>query len=452
MSRWFESAVFYHIYPLGLCGAPERNTFQAAPQERLNYLYSWIDHLEELGVNALYLGPIFEASAHGYDTADYFHVDRRLGTNSSFSNLVKAFHGKGIKVILDGVFHHVGRDFWAFRDVIENGESSPYRWWFSGIDFQGRSPFQDPFSYECWNGNYDLVKLNLNHAPVVEHLLEAVSMWINEFHIDGLRLDVADSLDLSFQSRLSAFCKQQKEDFWMMGEVIQGDYRRWANPSHLDSVTNYECFKGLYSSHVEKNYFELAYALNRQYGPEGIYRDFQLYNFADNHDVNRVASNLSSPFHLYPLYCLLFAMPGIPSIYCGSEWGIEGTRTADSDRLLRPAIQLQDIDLHSPHPELKETIAKLAFLRRRSPALQTGDYLPLFTRHQQLGFARRTGEEQIVVMVNSEPTTVPFEVNIPGVHDGEGIDLLNSGERFTIRNGNMQGDLHPCWGRFIQLN
>ena len=178
------------------------------------------------------------------------------------------------------------------------------------MDFQKRSPLGDPFSYEGWNGHYSLVKLDVRHPEVKSYVFSVVTRWVEEFGIDGLRLDAADCLDLGFLQELAAFCRGRWPGFWLLGEIIHGDYRKWANPSTLDSVTNYECYKGLYSSHVDANFFEIAWSLNRQFGPQGLYRDLPLYNFADNHDVDRVASLLPEPAHLRTLYSLLFTMPG----------------------------------------------------------------------------------------------------------------------------------------------
>lgn len=291
---WPQDAVFYHLFPLGCFGAPERNSFDGPAANRLSDLMPWIDYLEELGVNALLLGPVFESSAHGYDIADYFRVDRRLGNGATLAAVSRELHRRGIRLVLDAVFHHTGRDFWAFRDVREKGRASAYCDWYH-LDFTRRSPYGDPFHYKGWAGNYDLVKLNLNNPAVRDHLLKAVSWWIERFEIDGLRLDAADALDLDFQRELAAHCRAIRPDFWLMGEVVHGDYSRWANPEGLSSTTNYETYKGLWSSHNDRNYFEIAYTLNRQFGPEGIYRGLALYSFADNHDVSRVASILRIP-------------------------------------------------------------------------------------------------------------------------------------------------------------
>ena len=441
--HWVRDAVFYHIYPLAFCGAPERNDFHSTAVPRLEKIQGWIGHLRDLQVNALYLGPIFESTAHGYDTADYFWIDRRLGTNETFHQLVQELHRNGIKVVLDGVFNHVGRDFWAFRDVLQNRENSPYRNWFKGLAFNGRSPYGDPFTYESWNGCYDLVKLNLEEPAVREHLLLAVRQWIVDFEIDGFRLDVADCLDLQFQRELGAFCRSLRPDFWLMGEVIHGDYRRWANPETLDSVTNYEVYKGLYSSLADKNYFEIAYALNRQFGAGGIYRDLPLYNFVDNHDVNRVASNLQNTAHLYPLYALLFTMPGVPSIYYGSEWGLEGKRTATDDRPLRPTLELDGIRQNAPQPKLEKTIGRLAQIRRGSAALKAGDYAQLFVSHEQFAFSRKTDDDQVLVLLNAAEKPSAFELPVPLGDGARLVDLLNGGENFHVMGGRLRVESVP---------
>ena len=182
-----------------------------------------------MGVNAIYLGPIFESSKHGYDTIDYFQIDRRLGSNENMKNLSNEIHKRGMRLVLDGVFNHTGRGFWAFQDLLNNGRSSNYIDWFQGVNFNRTSPMGDPFDYETWQGYYDLVKLNLGHPAVNEHLLSAVNYWMEEWQIDGLRLDAADCVSLEFWKELRNFCTSRNPDFWLMGEIIHGDYRNWAN-------------------------------------------------------------------------------------------------------------------------------------------------------------------------------------------------------------------------------
>ena len=451
-THWSSDSIFYHIYPLGFCAAPARNDFSSAPIPRLDKIRGWIGHLRELQVNALYLGPLFESSAHGYDTADYYHVDRRLGTDGTLAELSAELHRNGIRLILDGVFNHVGRDFWAFRDLQQHGAGSAYRHWFQGLDFNARSPYGDPFSYEGWNGNYDLARLNLHNPEVREHLFGAIRSWQRDFAIDGLRLDVADCLDKQFMRELSAFCRSLSPDFWLMGEVVHGNYNDWANPAMLDSVTNYECYKGLYSSLVDKNYFEIAWSLKRQSGPAGLYRDLNLYNFADNHDVERVASSLKDPAQLFPLYCLLFSMPGVPSIYYGSEWGLQARRTPTDDRPLRPALELDQLRAASPQPELPAALARLARLRLASPALRCGDYNELFVAPQQFAFSRSSADESVIVLLNAASSAAPFDLPLPLPDGTRLLDLLNPTDEFQVNAGRLRVDkVWPCWARILKV-
>ena len=446
---WIKKAIFYHIYPLGFCGAQDINDHSAAPLPRLEKIYDWIPHLKDLGVNSLYLGPLFESSLHGYDTADYYHVDRRLGTDDTLIKLIRELHANGIRVVLDGVFNHVGRDFWAFRDVQQNGQDSGYCSWFSDLKFGGRSPLGDPFTYETWQGHPELVKLNLRNPETRQHLLGAVRQWILDFGIDGLRLDTADCLDLDFQKELSTFTRSLRPDFWLMGEVIHGDYRHWANPEILNSVTNYEGYKGLHSSFVDKNFFEIAFSLNRQFGPQGIYRDLALYNFADNHDVDRVANKLENPAHLHPLYCLLFTMPGIPSIYYGSEWGLTGTRSESSDRDLRPNLDMESMWKNAPDPHLPVTIQKLSRIRKASAALQEGDYQQLLVAPEQLVFARQIAGQIVIVQINAAAEPARFDIGVPFPGSAQLVDLLNEGETTSVTDGRLINTVAPQWARIL---
>lgn len=448
MAHWSHNAVFYHIYPLGLCGAPERNTFSTGPEPRLAEIHGWIGHLRELGVNALYLGPLFESSAHGYDTANYYNVDQRLGDDATLAALAADLHANGIRLILDGVFNHVGRDFWAFRDLLSNGEASAYRDWFAGIDFSRRSPYGDPFAYECWSGHFNLVKLNLRNPAVRDHIFGAVRQWIERYDIDGLRLDVADTIDLGFLAELSMFCRSLRPDFWLMGEVIHGDYRRWANPEILDATTNYECYKGLFSSHNDRNYFEIAYALNRQFGPAGMYRGLPLYNFADNHDVSRVASLLRNPAHLYPLYALLFTMPGVPSIYYGSEWGVGGLKGND-DHTLRPRLTLPEAAHEASHPELAALISRLARIRHDLPALRHGDYRQLHVAHEQFAFTRCHEGAPVIVAVNAANEPALLNLALDQTPGARFVDLLEPEYTPTAQGRRLALDVPACAARIM---
>lgn len=447
-TQWWQDATFYHIYPLGLCAAPLQNDFKTV--NRLDALYPWLDHMQALGLDSLYLGPIFQSTSHGYDTVDYYQIDNRLGTEADFARFAAELHRRGLKLILDGVFNHVGRDFWAFKDVQTQGEKSAYRNWFQNLRFGGQSPFGDPFEYEGWQGHHSLVKLNLAHPQVREHLFDAVALWMDQFGIDGLRLDAADCIDLDFLRALHGFTKSRRSDFWLMGEVIHGDYRQWVNPETLDSVTNYECYKGLYSSLAENNYFEIAYALKRQFGPQGLYQELLFYNFVDNHDVDRVASKFEDKALLYPLYILLFTMPGIPSVYYGSEFGLDAVKEPYSDVSLRPALDLNALESHAPQPNLPGVIQRLVELRRQSRAILWGDYREVWVQPNQLAFLRQFEGDSVLIVLNSADQ--PAEIHLAGLPWQGGLlaDGLNPGETFRIEDGQLSLTVPPTWGRLLR--
>jgi len=454
-TNWAEESVFYHIYPLGLCGAPEQNEFDSGPVPRIRTLENWIPHMKNLGINALYLGPVWASGAHGYDTVDYFYCDRRLGTNEDLEQTISALQANGIKVILDGVFNHVGRDFWAFRDLMKHKENSSYKDWFLDINFGESSPYGDPFTYQGWEGCMDLVKLNLQNPEVRQHLLEAVNMWIDRFKINGLRLDVAYSLDMNFLYEITKLCKGKDPSFFLLGEVIHDDYRRLAGDGPLDSVTNYECFKGLYSSHSDANFFEIAHTLKRQFENGGIYHDFPLYNFVDNHDVNRVATNLGREEHLYTLYPLLFTIPGIPSIYYGSEWGIQGNKEKHGDGILRPALNLDEIAQQAPQPDLPGVLTRLAGIRKNTPALIYGGYAEAYVNHQVFGFLRKHENEEILVIVNSSDENQGIkagEIKNTNAAGRRWEDILNNGEEFYPSDENDTITVTPHWARILRSN
>lgn len=446
MNSWINEAVFYHIYPLGFTGSPQYN--DGKQEYRLDKIKEWIPHMREMNITALYLGPVFDSSKHGYDTKDYYKVDTRLGDNESFKEICKQLHENGIRIVLDGVFNHVGREFWAFKDVQEKGSASEYCSWFYNLNFGGNSPCGDPFWYEGWNGHYELVKLNLQNPAVVDHLIGAVGMWMDEFGIDGLRLDAADCIDFSFFRRLREFCKSKRGDFWLMGEIIHGDYSRWANPDMLDSVTNYECYKGIYSSHNDHNYFEIAHSLQRQFANGGIYKNIYTYNFLDNHDVNRVASNLKDKIHLRNCYTILYTMPGAPSVYYGSEWGMEGQRTQNSDDALRPCLDINNIP--NKDEELCDFIGKLGAIRLALPALKNGSFENSTIKNEQLVYCRRAEGQTVYVALNLSDREERVGFNVDGGY-GKLTDVLNDNEIFEA-SGYVEVPIPAHSARILVLN
>lgn len=400
---WAYESVFYQIYPLGFCGAPFEN--DGVQTHKIKKVEEWIPHMKKLGINAIYFSPVFESDTHGYNTRDYKKIDVRIGTNQDFKEVCQRLHENGIRVVLDGVFNHVGRGFYQFQDVLKNREASPYLNWFH-INLGGNSNYNDGLWYEGWEGNYDLVKLNLQNGEVVHHILDAVQYWIDEFNIDGLRLDVAYCLDENFVRTLRSFTTEKKPDFFLLGEMLHGDYNRLMNDSMLHSVTNYECYKGLYSSFNSMNMFEINHSLLRQFGPENwtLYKGKHLLSFVDNHDVTRVASILSNEKHLPLIYAMCFGMPGIPCVYYGSEWGTRADKS-QGDPALRPCFEQPEWN------ELSEFISKLAEAKKNSEALNYGSFRSVLLTNHQCIFERASGHERVMVAINADgaPFTAHFD-------------------------------------------
>lgn len=439
---WIKNAFIYHIYPLGLTGAPGVNQNDQPVQHRLEQLYPWLDHLQWLGVNTLFLGPIFQSSTHGYDLIDYNQIDRRLGDETTFKQFSNEVHQRGMRIILDAVFNHSGRDFWAFQDLRKNLHQSAYKDWYQDVRFGQTNPMGDPFTYQTWNGHYRLPKFNLDNPAVRDYLLQSVQNWIEKYNIDGLRLDAADNVSLDFWRALRELTTALRPDFWLMGEVVHGPYHKWLNVEHLHSVTNYEAYKGLYSSLNDQNYFEIAYTLDRQFGAQGFYTDNLLYNFVDNHDVNRIASELRNKNNLIPLYVLLFTMPGVPSIYYGSEWGVEGKRSPHSDHALRPTLNLAELIAKAPQAHLPALIKGLAAYRKSYPALQTGKYRSAHVNHQQFAFWRETQDQKVLISLNSADES--GEIMIPDIPKHLPIKSLNPNEStYKIHDGQLLISMPP---------
>lgn len=424
---WGYESVFYQIYPMGFCGAPFENDGKL--EHRIKKVIDWIPHIQKLGCNAIYFSPVFESDTHGYNTRDYRKLDVRLGTNDDFKEVVEKLHEAGIRVVVDGVFNHVGRGFFAFQDVLKNRQASRYCSWFY-LSFDGNSCYNDGLWYEGWEGNFDLVKLNLDNEEVVTYLLESVKFWVEELGIDGIRLDVAYMVNRNFLRRIRRMCEENAgqwgKEIFLIGEMIHGDYREIVNDEMLHSATNYECYKGLYSSFNSMNMFEINHSLMRQFGEDGqgIYRGMQLFSFVDNHDVTRVASILQNKNHLPLIYALLMGMPGIPCIYYGSEWG-EKADKSQGDPALRPCFE------NPVENELFDEIRKFIQLRTVHKALSMGSFRNVFLTNKQCAIERKYGDEVVWVLINAEenPFTVYMQTDC-----SQAVDLLTEEEQ-DCRNG-----------------
>ena len=433
---WYEEAVFYHIYPLGLTGAPFENDYNETVH-RINELYPWVDHIKRIGCKGLYIGPLFESKTHGYDTTDYYRLDRRLGNNEDLKNFVSYCHEKGIKVVLDGVFNHTGRDFFAFKDIQEYRENSWKKDWYQNVNFWGNNEFNDGFSYDNWGGYNTLVKLNLFNPEVRNYLLDVVRYWVREFDIDGLRLDTADVLNFDFMKELRLLANEIKEDFWLMGEVIHGEYHRWVNENTLNSVTNYHLHKALYSGHNDHNYFEIAHTIRRQ-RDMGLGNKVHLYNFVDNHDVERIYSKLNNKKHFPLVHIMLYTLPGIPSLYYGSEFGIEGKKERYSDDSIRPQLDLKQL-LSEDNKHLK-LIEKLTRIHNEYKQLSYGDYRELSLTTTAFAYAR----DNVLVALNNSDDVAYFDLKVEGRYIG-----AFSGKIVTSEDSNLHLVLSANQGEIL---
>lgn len=429
---WYNESTIYQIYPLGLLGAERENT-REVPEHRILGLRKWIPHLQKLGFNTLLFNPLFESDAHGYDTRDMRLLDKRLGTNEDLATVCRELREAGFRLMFDGVFNHVGRGFWAFQDVIRNKWNSPYKDWFH-INFDGDNAYGDGFYYEGWEGHFNLVKLNLYNQEVRQYIFDSVREWKEKYGISGLRLDVAYTLDPDFLKALHRFCLEMDPEFFLLGEMIHGDYKRIMNPEMCHSATNYECAKGVLSAFNSKNLFEIAHSLQRQFNnePWALYHGVMtLLSFADNHDLNRAASVINDKKYLPLVYTLLYTQPGIPAIYYGSEWAAEGVRGEGNDYGIRPYFAAPDWNA------LTDLIAKLNKIRRSSKALAYGEYRTVHLNNQQFLFERKTEGERLITAINmaDEPVTVHFDAGC-----GQAEDLL-TGRRHDFGGGS---ELPPC--------
>lgn len=429
---WYDEAVFYHIYPLGLTGAPKQNPY-GEPVHRLNTLLPWISHIKEIGCNAIYIGPLFESVGHGYETTDYKKLDSRLGTNEDLTNFVSECHKNGIRVILDGVFNHTGRDFFAFRDIKENRENSHYKDWYCNVNFGGNNSFGDGFSYENWGGYDLLAKLNQHNPEVKDYICDVIRFWAKEFDIDGIRLDAADVMDFNYMSALRNVANEVKPDFWLMGEVIHGNYSRWANDGTLHSVTNYMLHKALYSAHNDRNYFEIAHTIKYVSSMAG--KNLKLYTFVDNHDVERIYTKLTNKAHFLPIHIMLYTLPGIPSIYYGSEFGIEGRKERNSDDSLRPCLNIEDYKDAVKNNPCTSIIAALGKIRQSTPALCYGDYKELLLQNTCFAYARTYNSKSVIIAVNNSDKNT--DISLSAENSSEYKDVL-SGNQITAKDGRIQ--------------
>ena len=455
--EWAKRAIIYHIYPIGFFGAPKYGKNEFFITERLIDIRKFYNHFKELGINVIQFGPIFESVSHGYDTIDYMKIDHRLGTNESFKQIVIELHEMGIKVIVDGVFNHVSREFDSFKDIQKYKEKSWRKHWHF-IDFSKNNPHGDGFDYRNWEGHYSLVKLNLKEPDVKKYIFSVAEYWLKEIGIDGWRLDVAYLIDSEFWREFRQACKSSKPDCLLIGEMIHGPYTKWIGPDLLDAGTGYQVYKSIWSAINTNNMYELKAVLERSFHQEwGLFKNVLLMNFLGNHDSTRIRSILKDDKLLFPAFLFLFTTNGIPKIYYGDEIGMHGLKTEISDDDVRKPMPISKQDW--PHMGIKifQNVQKFIQLRKNNHALNNGILIPIHADDTTLTFIRRSSRQTLLIVMNFSLETVEKKIPLWNLNlEGRKFtEILKQGgnEEYFVRNDQLHiSELFSCWGRILQLN
>lgn len=388
---WVQHVIWWQIYPLGFVGAFPAENPPAADEHRLLRIIEWLDHAVELGTSGIALGPVFASRTHGYDTTDHLRIDPRLGDDADFDALVDACHRRGLRVLLDGVFNHVGTDFGRYREALDNGPDDWFRKKHNG--------------FATFEGHDELIALNHDSPDVIAYVIEVMDHWLGR-GADGWRLDAAYAVAPSFWAAVLPEVRRRHPDAWFVGEVIHGDYPAQLRAGTLDSVTQYELWKAIWSSLNDGNFHELDWALQRH---NEFLDTFVPLTFIGNHDVSRIASQLTDVRHLEHALVLLLTTGGTPSIYAGDEWAAQGVKEerVGGDDAVRP-------EFGHPRPGPHDTLSLhqyLIGLRRRNPWLHTAT-----TEAVQLtntGYVYRTsaGDRALVVALNIDDE--PLSAQLP---------------------------------------
>jgi cyclomaltodextrinase / maltogenic alpha-amylase / neopullulanase len=403
------TAVWWHVYPLGFVGA-ERAHDPAAPiRHRLDRLHAWLDYAVDLGATGLLLGPIFAASTHGYDTLDHFRIDPRLGDEGDFAALADAVHARGLRLLLDGVFNHVGRDHPAFREVLRDGPGAPHAPWFK-LTWPGPGAGDTEPDYACFEGHRQLVALDHDHPAVADHVASVMTHWLAR-GADGWRLDAAYAVPRRFWARVLPRVRAAHPDAYLVGEVIHGDYAGFVRETGMDAVTQYELWKAIWSALNDRNFFELAHALDRH---DAMLAAFVPLTFVGNHDVTRIASVLADMRHLPHALAILLFCAGTPCLYAGDEQAFEGVKEhrAGGDDAVRPPFPARPSDLPPSGWSTFRLVQALIALRRRDPWLCTARAKRVHLTNEQFVVAAQDGSRclSLALNVGDTATVVP----VPG--------------------------------------
>lgn len=397
--EWVRHAIFWHAYPLGFVGAFPTDDPPRADEHRLRRLTEWLEHVVTLGLSGIALGPVFASRTHGYDTTDHYRIDPRLGDDTDFDDLVQQAHRRGLRVLLDGVFNHVGTDFAKYRAALD-GDAEAARW------FRGK-----PGRFRTFEGHSDLITLNHANPAVVDYVADVMDHWLDR-GADGWRLDAAYAVPERFWAKVLPRVRVKHPDSWFVGEVIHGDYPAIVAEAGFDSVTQYELWKATWSALNDGNFYELDHALRRH---NELLETFVPQTFIGNHDVTRIASRLDDPRHVAHALVLLMTTGGVPTIYAGDEFGLRGVKEErfGGDDAVRPEFGSPPMPVDDTGAELFALHQFLIGLRRREPWLHTARTSALQLDNRHYVYETRCGDGALIVALNVEDDAVSVELTGP---------------------------------------
>ena len=384
-TSWIAHAIWWQMYPLGFVGAFPADQPPDPGEHRLRRLVGWFDHAIELGASGIALGPVFASRTHGYDTTDHYRLDPRLGDEADFDYVVAEAHRRGLRVLIDGVFNHVGVDFSRYREATNDDASAR---WFRG----------SPGRFHTFEGHAELITLNHDNPEVIDYTADVMAHWLGR-GADGWRLDAAYAVPQQFWAATLPKVRERYPDAWFVGELIHGDYAAVVDAAGFDSATQYELWKAIWSGINDGNFFELDWALQRH---NEFLGSFAPLTFIGNHDVTRIASQLENPDHLAQALVILLTVGGVPSVYAGDEFGFRGVKEEryGGDDAVRP-------EFGSPPMQLDEFGARvwalhqyLIGLRRRHPWLHAASTTALRLENRQYVYATRNGDDVLLVALN----------------------------------------------------
>lgn len=437
MQDWVERAVFWHIYPLGFVGAESAGSKGQPPIRRLRHIVNWMDYAVKLGASGLLLAPIFASATHGYDTIDHFQIDSRLGDLDDFDALIAAARQRGLRVVLDGVFNHVGRDFPRFQHAIASRSNSDDAAWFRLNWPKNPVAGQEP-DYACFEGHRQLVTLNHDAPEVADYVTRVMTHWLDR-GADGWRLDAAYAVPRPFWRKVLPAVRHKHPDAYVFGEVIHGDYAGFVRDTGVDAITQYELWKAIWSALNDRNLFEIAWALDRH---NAMLDTFVPQTFIGNHDVTRIASQLRDERHLAHALVILMTTGGTPSIYAGDEQAFRGVKEhrAGGDDAVRPAFPASPEDLAPFGWPIYRLHQQLIGLRRRHPWLHRARTRAVEIHNADCVFEMSDCDHRLWVALNL--SDAPVTSVVPAPADIQTV----AGEIEMHRNGSKTGIVVPAYG------